>query len=350
MDFPAIERALGASASDLLAHRCAALPRTAIHAPGPDFLDRVTAATDRPIPVLRALATLFGHGHLGGTGYLSILPVDQAVLYGAGATFAPNPDYFDPEAIARLAHEAGSSALLTTFGVLGAIARRWAHKVPLILKLNHHESLTYPPVSDQIRFAPVEAAHAMGAVAVAATVYFGHVQSARQIGEVSGWFHRAHQLGLATILFCYLRNDAFVTADADHHFSADLTGQANHLGTALGADLVKQKSPEFDGGAALSGFPRQLAVPAHLTGAHPIDRTRFQVACASAGRIPLINSGGPAGDADLAEALRTAVINKRAGGVGLIAGRKAFQKPLAEGIALLHAIQSVYLCREIDLA
>ena len=354
MDRAAIERLLGEAAPGLLAHRCQALPRGLLSPPGPDFLDRVTALSDRPPAVLRALATLFGHGRLGGTGYLSILPVDQAVLYGAGASFAPNPIYFDPERIAVLAHEAGSSALLTTFGVLGAISRRWAHKLPLILKLNHHQSLSHPPASDQTMFAPVDHAFDLGAVAVAATVYFGSAESGRQLQEVRDAFARAHELGLATILFCYLRNDAFVTEEAghhfDHHFAADLTGQANHLGAALGADLVKQKLPESSGGAHLPGYGKAVHVPAHLTGAHAIDRARFQVMCAGAGRIPLINSGGPSGDADLADAIRAAVINKRAGGVGLIAGRKAFQRPLAEGVALLHAIQSVYLCREIDLA
>lgn len=350
MELIDIERLLGGAARDLLDHRCRALPREALAAPGPDFLDRVTVHSDRPPAVLRALATLFGHGRLGGTGYLSILPVDQAVLYGAGASFAPNPVYFDPERIAVLAHEAGSSALLTTFGVLGAISRRWAHRLPLVVKLNHHQSLTYPPVADQIMFAPVDHAFDLGAVAVAATIYFGSPGSSRQIQEVRDWFARARALGMATILFCYLQNPAYLTQEADHHFSADLTGQANHLGAALGADLVKQKLPESDGGALLPGYPKQLQVPAHLTGAHPIDRARFQVMCANAGRVPLINSGGPSGDADLSEAVRTAVINKRAGGVGLIAGRKAFQRPLKEGVELLDAIQSVYLCREIGLA
>lgn len=350
MELADIERLLGSAARSLLEHRCRALPREAVNAPGADFLDRVTVHSGRPPAVLRALATLFGHGRLGGTGYLSILPVDQAVLYGAGASFAPNPVYFDPERIAVLAHEAGSSALLTTFGVLGAISRRWAHRLPLILKLNHHQSLTYPPVADQIMFAPVDHAFDLGAVAVAATIYFGSPECSRQIQEVRDWFARARQLGMATILFCYLQNPAYLTKEADHHFSADLTGQANHLGAALGADLVKQKLPDSDGGALLPGYSKALQVPAHLTGTHPIDRARFQVMCANAGRVPLINSGGPSGDADLSEAVRTAVVNKRAGGVGLIAGRKAFQKPLPEGVALLHAIQSVYLCRAIDLA
>jgi len=350
MDHAQIEELLGPEAGSLLAHECRAIPRASVAAPARDWVDRVSAAGDRPVPVLRALAALFGHGALAGTGYLSILPVDQAVLYGAGSSFAPNPVYFDPHAIARLAHEAGSSALLTTFGVLGAIARSWAHRLPLILKLNHHQSLTYPAVADQIAFANVEDAHRLGAVAVAATIYFGSPESARQIQEVSRWFARAHELGMAAILFCYLRNDAFLTAEADLHFAADLTGQANHVGTAVGADLVKQKLPEAGRGAVLPGYASAVAVPPQLIGDHPIDRARFQVACAQAGRTPLINSGGPSGDADLAEAVRTAVINKRAGGVGLIAGRKAFQRPLAEGVALLRAIQSVYLCREIGLA
>lgn len=342
MEHERIESLLGGEAESLLAHRCAAIPREQLVRPGPDFVDRVVAASDRPVRVVRALATLFAHGRLGGSGYLSILPVDQAVLYGAGGTFAPNPAYFDPHAIATLAHEAGSSALLTTFGVLGAIARRWAHRLPLVLKLNHHEHLTYPERADQTLFANVDSACDLGAVAVAATVYFGSDRARRQIGEVSRAFARAHELGMAAILFCYLRNDAFVTPEGDGHLAADLTGQANHIGCALGADIVKQKLPGCGGG--------RLAIPASLTGTHPIDRARFQVACASMGRVPLINSGGPAGDTDLADAVRTAVINKRAGGVGLIAGRKAFQRPLADGVALLEAIQAVYLDRAIDLA
>jgi class I fructose-bisphosphate aldolase len=351
MDHAGIVDALGADAERLLAHRCTALPRDLLVRPGPDVIDRVYAASDRSVPVLRSLGSLFAHGRLGGTGYLSILPVDQAVLYGAGGTFAPNPAYFDPDAIARLAHEAGSSALLSTFGVLGAVARRWAHRLPLVLKLNHHEHLTHPEHAVQTMFANVDSARDLGAVAVAATVYFGSADSARQIGEVTRAFARAHELGMATILFCYLRNDAFVRDGVDHHFSADLTGQANHIGCALGADIVKQKLPEQDGGArAVPGYARSLAVPEWLTGTHPIDRARFQVACSSMGRVPLINSGGPAGDADLTDAVRTAVINKRAGGVGLIAGRKAFQRPLAEGIALLEAIQAVYADPAIDLA
>jgi class I fructose-bisphosphate aldolase len=350
MDSRRIEELLGADAGRLLAHRCRHIPRESLHLPGPDIVDRVFAASDRPAPVLRSLAALYGTGRLAGTGYLSILPVDQGVLYGAGTSFAPNPEYFDPAAIARLALEAGCSAVTSTLGVLGALSRRFAHRIPFILKLNHEEGLTLPQRLDQVFFAQVEQGFRLGAVAVAATVYFGSDGSRRQIREVSRAFRRAHELGMATVLFCYLRNAAFLVDGVDHHLAADLTGQANHLGATIQADLLKQKLPEHDGGSrALPGWAGDPGSP--LAGSHPIDLARYQVACGYMGRIGLISSGGPsAGDGDLAEAVRAAVINKRAGGSGLICGRKAFQRPLTDGVALLHAIQSVYLCDEVSVA
>ncbi len=356
LDLSAIQTLLGAEAESLLTHECQTIPRTMLHLPGPDFVDRIFAPSDRPIPVLRSLQTLFNHGRLAGTGYLSILPVDQGIEHSAGASFAPNPAYFDPEAIVQLAIEGGCNAVASTLGVLGAVARRYAHKIPFILKFNHNELLTYPNKHDQVIFAQVEQAWEMGAVAVGATIYFGAPESSRQIVEVSQAFARAHELGMATILWCYLRNPGFKVGGVDYHVSADLTGQANHLGVTIEADIIKQKLPENNGGYTAvqmgdSSYGKiDRRVYTQLTTEHPVDLCRYQVANAYLGRIGLINSGGASGANDLAEAVRTAVINKRAGGMGLISGRKAFQKPMAQGVELLHAIQDVYLCAGVTIA
>ena len=347
-----IEEILGTDAESLLGHTCTTIPAASIHQPGPDFIDRVTAASDRPIPVLRSLQQMYGHGRLGGTGFMSILPVDQGIEHSAGASFAKNPAYFDPANIIELAIEGGCNAVATTFGVLGSVARKYAHKIPFLLKLNHNEFLTYPNGFDQIMFASVEKASEMGCVAVGATIYFGSEESKRQIVEVAEAFEHAHDLGMATVLWCYLRNPAFKTADEDFHTAADLTGQANHLGVTIEADIIKQKAPD----TAASGFdtlkfgksdPRMYS---ELMTDHPIDMTRYQVAHCYMGRIPLINSGGASGANDLHDAVSTAVVNKRAGGAGLISGRKSFQRPMKEGVELLNAIQDVYLCDEIGLA
>jgi len=347
-----IEEILGTDAESLLGHTCATIPAASIHQPGPDFIDRVTAASDRPIPVLRSLQQMYGHGRLAGTGFLSILPVDQGIEHSAGASFAKNPAYFDPANIVELAIEGGCNMVATTFGVLGSVARRYAHKIPFMLKINHNEFLTYPNGFDQIMFASVEQARDMGCVAVGATIYFGSDESKRQIVEVAEAFEHAHELGMATVLWCYLRNPAFKTKDEDFHTAADLTGQANHLGVTIEADIIKQKAPD----TAASGFdtlkfgksdPRMYS---ELMTDHPIDMTRYQVAHCYMGRIPLINSGGASGANDLHDAVYTAVVNKRAGGAGLISGRKAFQRPMKEGVELLNAIQDVYLCDEVGLA
>jgi len=347
-----IEEILGGDAESLLGHTCKTIPASSIHQPGPDFIDRVTAASDRSIPVLRSLQQIYGHGRLGGTGFVSILPVDQGIEHSAGASFAKNPAYFDPANIVELAIEGGCNMVATTFGVLGSVARRYAHKIPFMLKINHNEFLTYPNGFDQIMFASVEQAREMGCVAVGATIYFGSDESKRQIVEVAEAFEHAHELGMATVLWCYLRNGAFKTADEDFHTAADLTGQANHLGVTIEADIIKQKAPD----TAASGFdtlkfgksdPRMYS---ELMTDHPIDMTRYQVAHCYMGRIPLINSGGASGDSDLHDAVYTAVVNKRAGGAGLISGRKAFQRPMKEGVELLNAIQNVYLCDEVGLA
>lgn len=344
------KKLLGPEAESLLGHVCKTIEKEKLHVPGPDWIDRIFGPSDRSARVLGSLAALFRHGRLGGTGYLSILPVDQGVEHSAGASFAPNPEYFDPEAIVRLAIEGGCNGVASTLGVLGSIARRYAHKIPFILKLNHNELLSYPNSFDQTIFAQVEQGYEMGAVAVGATIYFGSEESRRQIGEIGEAFARAHELGMATVLWCYLRNSAF-KADKDYHEAADLTGQANHLGATLGADIVKQKLPTVNGGFKALKFGKTSdEVYTKLSSDHPIDLCRYQVACGYMGRIGLINSGGPSGKNDLAEAVRTAVINKRAGGIGLISGRKAFQKPMREGVELLHAIQDVYLDGKIALA
>jgi class I fructose-bisphosphate aldolase len=342
---------LGQSAEDLLGHVCRTIPKESLHLPGPDYLDTIFSATDRPVPVIRSMAALFGHGRLGGTGYLSILPVDQGIEHSAGASFAPNPAYFDPENIVKLALEAGCNAVASTLGVLGSVARKYAHKIPFILKINHNELLSLPAIHDQTLFASVEQAYDMGAAAVGATVYFGSPECRRQIQEISEAFARAHELGMATILWAYLRNPGFVKDGTDYHTAADLTGQANHLAATIGADIVKQKQPTNNGGYTAIGFGKtDKRVYSELTTDHPIDLTRYQVANCYMGRIGLINSGGASGAADFPEAVATAVINKRAGGMGLISGRKAFQRPMAEGIKLLNAIQDVYLCPEVTIA
>jgi len=346
-----IQTLLGKDADDLLGYQCVGFAKEALHLPGADFLDRVWVMSDRPIGVLRSLAAMFNHGRLAGTGYLGILPVDQGVEHSAAASFAPNPIYFDPENIVKLAIEGGCSAVASTLGVLGAVARKYAHKIPFIVKINHNELLSYPEIHDQNMFARVEQAFWMGAVAVGATVYFGSPDCRRQLQEVSQAFEKAHELGLATILWCYLRNPAFKTTAKDFHTAADLTGQANYLGVTIQADLIKQKQPTVNGGYNVLNFGHtHPKVYSELAGTHPIEMTRYQVANCFMGRAGLINSGGAAGANDLKEAVRTAVINKRAGGTGLISGRKAFQRPLNEGIELLNAIQDVYLCPEVTVA
>lgn len=346
-----IERALGNKASYYLEHKSTTVPKEQLHLPGPDFVDRVWAHSDRSPRVLRSLQTLFNSGRLAGTGYLSILPVDQGIEHSAGASFAKNPLYFDGENIVKLAIEGGCNAVASTFGVLGSVARKYAHKIPFILKINHNEFLTYPNKYDQILFGTIREAWELGAVAVGATIYFGSPESSRQIQEISRAFHEAHELGMATVLWCYLRNPAFKVGDTDYHVAADLTGQANHLGVTIEADIIKQKLPENNGGYNALKFGKTDArVYSELTTDHPIDLTRYQVVNCYMGRAGLINSGGASGANDMEEAIRTAVVNKRAGGMGLISGRKAFQRPMKEGIALLNAIQDVYLCEKVTVA
>jgi class I fructose-bisphosphate aldolase len=342
---------LGDKADYLLNHKSTTVPKEKLHLPGPDFVDRVVYHSNRNINVMKNLEWMFNHGRLAGTGYLSILPVDQGIEHSAGASFAPNPDYFDPENIIRLAIEGGTNAVATTIGVLAAVARKYAHKIPFIAKINHNELLTYPNKFDQIMFASVDEAWNLGAVGIGATIYFGSPESNRQIIEVSQAFERAHELGMFTVLWCYLRNPEFKKDGVDYHLAADLTGQANHLGVTIQADIVKQKMPETNGGfKALKFGKTNEKVYTELTTEHPIDMTRYQVVSSYMGRAGLINSGGPSGKNDLADAVYTAVVNKRAGGMGLITGRKSFQKPMKEGIELLHAIQDVYLAEEITVA
>lgn len=346
-----IEKLLGGEAKSLLEHKCTGIPKESIHLPSPNFVDRHFINSNRSNSVLQSLQWMYDHGRLSGTGYLSILPVDQGIEHSAGASFAPNPEYFDPENIVKLAMEGGCNAVASTLGVMGIISRRYTHRIPFIVKINHNELLSYPNKCDQIMFASVEQAADMGAVAVGATIYFGSDESGRQIQEVSQAFQYAHELGLATILWCYLRNNAFKTKEADYHTAADLTGQANHLGVTIEADIIKQKLPDCNGGYNALNFGKtHKLVYEKLTSANPIDLTRYQVANCYMGRIGLINSGGPSGKNDLAEAVKTAVINKRAGGMGLISGRKAFQKPMKEGVELLNAIQDVYLTKEVTVA
>ena len=352
-----IEKLLADSAQNLLQHKCKTVAKERLHLPGPDFVDRIFALSDRNPQMLRSLQAMFNHGRLAGTGYMSILPVDQGIEHSAGASFAKNPDYFDPENIVKLAMEGGCNAVASTLGVLGAVSRKYAHKIPFLVKLNHNELLTYPNKFDQIYFAQVEQAWNMGAVAVGATIYFGSPESTRQIVETSLAFKRAHELGLATVLWCYLRSSGFKTKEKDYHVSADLTGQANHLGVTIEADIIKQKLPENNGGykamaaAAGSYGKTDERVYTELTSDHPIDLCRYQVLNCYAGRAGLINSGGESkGAGDLAAAVKTAVVNKRAGGMGLISGRKAFQRPLKEGVKLLNLIQDVYLDKDITVA
>lgn len=346
-----IEKLLKEEAGFLLEHKCTTFPKEKLHIPGSDFVDRIFGLSDRSPRVLGNLQHIFNHGRLGGSGYVSILPVDQGVEHSAGASFAPNPDYFDPENIVKLAMEGGCNAVASTLGVLGSVSRKYAHKIPFLVKLNHNELLSYPNTFDQVYFAQVEQAWNMGAIAVGATIYFGSPQSDRQIQETSKVFKRAHELGMATVLWCYLRNDAF-KIDRDYSVSADLTGQANHLGVTLEADIIKQKQPTNNGGyLALDNFGKTSdLVYSKLTTDHPIDLTRYQVSNCYMGRAGLINSGGASGEDDFAAAARTAVINKRAGGMGLISGRKAFQRPMKEGIELLHMIQGIYLDKNITIA
>ena len=347
-----IESILGDDAS-LLQHECKTIPKEQLHLPGPDFVEKVLANSDRSPRVLAAVQALLNTGRLAKTGYVSILPVDQGIEHSAGASFAPNPAYFDPENIVKLGVEGGCNAVASTLGVLGSVARRYAHRIPFILKFNHNEFLSYPNSYDQIRFASVKQAFDMGAQGVGATIYFGSEESKRQLQEVAALFEQAHQLGMFTVLWCYTRNAAFKTKEVDYHLAADLTGQANHLGVTIEADIIKQKLPEVHAGGytALNFGKTHKAVYEKLTTNHPIDMTRYQLANCYMGRSPLINSGGAsAGETDLKEAVKTAVINKRAGGMGLISGRKAFQRPVKEGVALLNAIQDVYLAKEITIA
>src|ERR1035441_524986 len=347
-----VEEMRGEDAESLLDHHSTTFDRSLLHLPGPDFVDRVLAATDRSNATLRTLQTIFDHGRLAGTGYVSILPVDQGIEHSAGASFAPNPIYFDGEKIVELAVEGGCNAVASTFGVLGSVSRKWAHKIPFIVKLNHNELLTYPNKFDQVMYGTVQQAWDMGAVAVGATIYFGSEESTRQLQEVAVAFAEAHELGMATILWCYLRNSAFTQDGTDYGLAADLTGQANHLGVTIQADIIKQKLPENNGGyTALKYGKTSKLVYEKLTTPHPIDLTRYQVVNCYMGRSGLINSGGASsGAGDLKEAVRTAVINKRAGGTGLISGRKAFQRPMSEGVGLLNAIQDVHLNKAITVA
>lgn len=352
MKIAEIQNILGDQSEYLLNFNTPAIPKSMIHATGPDFIDRIWLDSNRNLQTIRSLSAIYNNGRLAGTGYMSILPVDQGIEHTAGASFAPNPIYFDPENIIRLAIEGGCNAVASTFGVLAQVAHKYAHKIPFLVKINHNELLTYPNKFDQILFGSVEDAWNMGAVAVGATIYFGSKESSRQIVEIAECFERAHELGMATVLWCYTRNDAFKKDGVDYHTSADLTGQANHLGATIQADIIKQKLPTNNGGFKAIGFGKTHAkMYTDLVSEHPIDLCRYQVANNYMGRVALINSGGESkGASDLAEAVATAVINKRAGGSGLISGRKAFQKPMDEGIKLLNAIQDVYLCKEITLA
>ena len=355
-DFNKIQELLGSDSEGLLSHVSKTIPKENIHLPGGDFVDRVMVDSDRNPNVLRSIQTLFDNGRLSGTGYLSILPVDQGIEHSAGASFAPNPAYFDPENIVKLAIEGGCNAVASTYGVLGMVARKYAHKIPFVVKINHNELLTYPNQFDQVMFGTVEQAKNMGAVAVGATIYFGSDNSTRQITEVAEAFAYAHELGMATILWCYLRNPKFKGPEGDMHTAADLTGQANHLGVTIHADIIKQKLPERNGGYNMLNTESSYGktnpkIYTDLTSNNPIDLVRYQVANCYMGRAGLINSGGESkGAGDMADAVRTAVINKRGGGAGLISGRKAFQRPMNEGVELLNAIQDVYLAKEITVA
>ena len=346
-----IAEILGDDGAELLEHTCTGIRRDALHLPGPDFIDRVYLDSDRSPRVLASLQRLFGHGRLGGTGYLSILPVDQGIEHTAGASFAPNPIYFDPENIIKLAIEAECNAVASTFGVLGSLARKYAHKIPFIVKLNHNELLTYPNTFDQIFFGSVGQAYDMGGTAVGATIYFGSEESGRQISEIAEAFEEAHELGMATVLWCYARNSSFKTKDKDYHAAADLTGQANHLGVTIRADIIKQKLPENNGAFTTLNFAKSHPLMYDkLSSDHPIDLLRYQLANCYMGRSGLLTSGGSAGSNDLQSAVTTAVVNKRGGGTGVIMGRKSFQKPMEEGVALIRAVQDVYLSDEVTVA
>jgi len=352
MSYSKIVELLGNSADSLLKHQCKTIDKKDLHQPGPDFVDRIFSISNRNNKVLRNLQQIYSHGRLANSGYLSILPVDQGIEHSAGASFAPNPEYFDPENIVKLAIEGGCNAVASTFGVLASVSRKYAHRIPFIVKINHNEFLSYPNKYDQILFGSVEEAWNMGAAAVGATIYFGSDESTRQIQEIASAFEYAHELGLPTILWCYLRNSGFKKDGKDYHTAADLTGQANHLGVTIQADIIKQKLPTNNGGyTALSFGKTNPKVYSELTTDHPVDLCRYQVANCYMGRAGLINSGGESkGASDITEAVTTAVINKRAGGQGLISGRKAFQKPMKDGVALLNMIQDVYLAKEITLA
>jgi class I fructose-bisphosphate aldolase len=347
-----IQSILGDQAESLLGHRCQTIDKARLHLPGPDFVERIHGASDRPTRALNGLSALLQHGRLANTGYLSILPVDQGIEHTGGASFAPNPDYFDPEKIVELAMEAGCNAVASTLGVLGMVARRYAHRIPFVCKLNHNEILSYPNFYDQTMFATTEQAFEMGAQAVGATIYFGSHESRRQIQEISEAFQQAHELGMATILWCYLRNSDFKKDGIDYHTAADMTGQANHLGVTIEADIIKQKLPEHNNnGFGNIGFGKtHPKVHSELSSDHPIDMCRYQLANCYMGRAGLINSGGASGSNDLQDAVATAVVNKRAGGMGLILGRKAFQKPMNEGVQLIHAVQDTYLCDDVTIA
>jgi len=350
--FSRIQTLLGDQADSLLGFSAPKIARARLHEPGPDFVDRCFALSDRPTRVLGGLQSLLSHGRLANTGYVSILPVDQGIEHSAGASFAPNPDYFDPAKIVELAIEGGCNAVASTLGVLGSVARQYAHKIPFLVKINHNEFLSYPNTYDQTLFASAEQAFDMGAQAIGATIYFGSVESRRQLIEVSEAFARAHELGMTTVLWCYLRNSSFKKDGVDYHVAADLTSQANHLGVTIQADIIKQKLPEHNGNGydAIKFGKTHKKVYTELSSDHPIDLCRYQVAGCYMGRSGLINSGGASGANDLQDAVVTATINKRAGGMGLISGRKAFQKPMRDGVALLNAIQDVYLCKEISVA
>jgi class I fructose-bisphosphate aldolase len=355
-DLATIQSHLGDKAAYFLEYKSKTISKEKLHLPSPTFIDDVTSASDRSPQVLKSLQALYGHGRLAGTGFLSILPVDQGIEHSAGASFAKNPEYFDPNAIVKLAIEGGCNAVASTYGVLGATARKYAHKIPFMVKFNHNELLTYPNKAEQITWGTIKQCWDMGCTAVGATVYFGSADAGRQIVEVSQLFQQAHELGMATVLWCYMRNKAFKVGSVDHHVSADLTGQANHLGVTMGADIIKQKLPEVNGGfKALNTGESSYGklderIYTELTSDHPIDLCRYQVINCYMGRIGLINSGGASGKNDFGEAVMTAVVNKRAGGMGLISGRKAFQRPMAEGAKLLNTIQDVYLCKDVTVA
>lgn len=351
MNYKKIQTILGDQAEYLLEHKCTTIQKEKLYIPGCDWVDRIWSQSDRQIRVMQNIQQIIMSGRLGKTGYVSILPVDQGIEHTAGASFAPNPEYFDPENIIKLAIEGGCNAVATTLGVLGSLARKYAHKIPFILKFNHNELLSYPNTYDQVLFGSIKQAYDMGCRAVGATIYFGSPESRRQIIEVSHAFEVAHEIGMATILWCYLRNGVFKTNDVDYHTAADLTGQANHIGATIQADIVKQKLPDCNGGFKALKFGKQTEkMYSELSTDHPIDLTRYQVANSYMGRIGLINSGGASGKNDLQQAVVTAVINKRAGGLGLISGRKAFQKSMKEGIEILHAIQDVYMCKDVTIA